>query len=482
MSLSVTNIISSLGNNSTSLAPIAVKDGIENLGRTAMAYKNGGETKSIEARERFIEATGTSVVWLGAIPAIRKVFDKTVFKLAGYDPKVDLKYLSDKGAQSIEKVIEKSSGAQKKALQKVADNQGVYKALHISKTVVSTAIPLIILTKFLPKWIYSITNNIINKKAKNPDFNDDAFIKKEYFSNNFRGSNYAIRRKNQENLNFTAFKGNKDAASAKSDVSFGGIKDLLNPLLAAQAAQHSPVSNMIFLDFGISGGRVVNEELRERKANDGKVGNHPHAAAIETAIREGGLMYFLYIGGSHIAKGIEKISEKFLKTPITLDPKVLEGDSFISAIKEGRAIKSLTNLDDKGIIDLIDSNLKNGKFSDLTLEYAKKTNLIKLKKDGSRDILRFIDTDKIKELNKNMIDFAQSAAKKSEPEKFLTKAKWVKRAGIVGNIAISAIAVSYVVPKIMYAFRKHYTGSSEQPGIKAVEEKTNKLAEQKKLG
>ena len=127
MSLTVTNIFSSLGNNSTSLLPVAIKDGVENAGRTAMAYKNGGETRTLEARERFIEGSATSAVWLGGIPLLRKVFDKTVFKMAGYDPKIDLKYLTNKGAQSLEKVAEKSKGADKEAFQKVLDNQKTYK-------------------------------------------------------------------------------------------------------------------------------------------------------------------------------------------------------------------------------------------------------------------------------------------------------------------------------------------------------------------
>ena len=73
MSLTVTNIFSSLGNNSTSLLPVAIKDGVENAGRTAMAYKNGGETRTLEARERFIEGSATSAVWLGGIPDRKSV-------------------------------------------------------------------------------------------------------------------------------------------------------------------------------------------------------------------------------------------------------------------------------------------------------------------------------------------------------------------------------------------------------------------------
>ena len=70
----VSAIFSALGNNS-SIAQIAVKDGLETVGRTAMAYKEGSKTSKkfgvLEARERLIEANATSLVWLGGIPALK---------------------------------------------------------------------------------------------------------------------------------------------------------------------------------------------------------------------------------------------------------------------------------------------------------------------------------------------------------------------------------------------------------------------------
>lgn len=429
-----------------------------------MAYKNGGKYKLIEAREKFVEANATSLLWLGGIPVLRKVFDKAVFKPLGYNPNIDLRLLTKNGAQTIEKVIEKAKGADKIALEKVAENKSVYRALHISKTLVSSIIPFLILTSCLPKWNYSITNNVLNKKAKDPEY-DNKFLKKEYFDKNFKGSNEIIRQRTQDNINFKSFTTEKNA----SNVSFGGFKDLFNPVLMAQEAQLSPVSNMVFLDLGISGSRMYNEGKRSK------------AAAIETGLKEGGIIYFMYIGGRHIAKLIETLSEKVLKTPINLDPKILEGNTFVSAIKNKQSIQSLAHLDEAGMLKFIDENLKNGKFSDLTLQYAAKTKLIKLK-DGSRDALKYIEVDKIKQLNENMIKFAQKAANIDNVDQFMNKVKVVKRTGIVANIAISTFLMSYVIPKLQYAFRKKYTGGQEHPGILAADDKAHVLAEQKKLG
>ena len=72
-------IFSALGNNS-SLWSIATKDGIETIGRTTMAYKEGSKTSKkfgkLEAREKLIEANATSLVWLGGIPLLKVLFDK----------------------------------------------------------------------------------------------------------------------------------------------------------------------------------------------------------------------------------------------------------------------------------------------------------------------------------------------------------------------------------------------------------------------
>ena len=77
--MTVSAIFSALGNNS-SIAQIAVKDGIETIGRTAMAYKEGSKTSkkfgALEAREKLIEANATSIVWLGGIPTLKILFDK----------------------------------------------------------------------------------------------------------------------------------------------------------------------------------------------------------------------------------------------------------------------------------------------------------------------------------------------------------------------------------------------------------------------
>ena len=75
-----TSVLSSLGNNTGSIIPIATKDLIQNQVLVAEYAKKGGK---YDAFEKFVEENGTSAVWLGGLPLIKKIFDKTVYKLAG---------------------------------------------------------------------------------------------------------------------------------------------------------------------------------------------------------------------------------------------------------------------------------------------------------------------------------------------------------------------------------------------------------------
>ena len=59
------------------LAPIVALEGTVVAGRTYQAYKRG---KWDEARERFIEETMGSIVWLSGVGSMNKLGDKIVEK------------------------------------------------------------------------------------------------------------------------------------------------------------------------------------------------------------------------------------------------------------------------------------------------------------------------------------------------------------------------------------------------------------------
>ena len=166
MNILSTNIVSAL-NNYNSIVPIVTKDLVENGGRTLMAYHSAGkETKKYEATEKFIEANMASLLWYGAIPFTKKIFDLTLFKAFKLNPEISLEYLK-KGEQNINSVMKKLKDGSLpatvikngktidtcKTLNKIAKNAPKYKGLHIARTLISTIIPTVLSAVVLPKTI-----------------------------------------------------------------------------------------------------------------------------------------------------------------------------------------------------------------------------------------------------------------------------------------------------------------------------------------
>ena len=124
------NILSSLGNNTGSVIPIATKDLIQNQVIVAEYAKNGGKH---DAFEKFIEENGTSAIWLGGLPLVKKLMDKTIYKAFNISPDVDIKKLKKGSSDSIEfamgklKEQGKENGEQFAELLKVANNKKSYK-------------------------------------------------------------------------------------------------------------------------------------------------------------------------------------------------------------------------------------------------------------------------------------------------------------------------------------------------------------------
>src|SRR5574344_1796613 len=104
-----TNFISQLGNSSSSVVPLLIKDSACNASITAIHTKAGGKR---DGKEKFIDEYGTEALWIGGIPLIKKIFDLTVYKLAGINPNFDVRKLDSKNADNIEfalKHVEKNS-------------------------------------------------------------------------------------------------------------------------------------------------------------------------------------------------------------------------------------------------------------------------------------------------------------------------------------------------------------------------------------
>jgi hypothetical protein len=503
------NIMSNLDNPS-SLWLVGAKDSVDVFGRTTMAYKEGSkhskESGAHEARERLIEEVGTSVVWLGGIPFCRWAFDKAASVIPGLkeiNPNISLKKVTSEGVQGFshglsneqitkaleyakkggnhdsivkmlgtnaEKFIELGSSLIKKegatadeilkAGLKVLD-KSKYSQFHIAKLLVSTIIPFGILAVALPRFNQGLTKKLIEEKKEKDQ-------KANLASQSLQGGGGIS--KSNKNTSFAAF----IETHSKKQLSFGGIGSLLAK--AAAGAQINPVENMMAVDLSISGSRIINGRNKDEKA--------------EIFLREGGIVFFYFCATELIKNGLNSIAEKGLKLPIDLDFKLLGDKGLISQVaKDKKFLNSFTkDHSEKGVIDFINKQIKNGELTDLTLKAAQKLGFVDIVTLNGKKMInptKFIETEKIIKLSKNLEKFAQKAAASAGNEKafnaLLSKTKTLKGSMTVLNMVLCSFSLGYLLPKIQYLYREHKTGTSLSPGLKAYADNSTEKQQNKKL-
>ena len=448
----VNAIFSALGNNS-SLWSIATKDGIETVGRTAMAYKEGSKTSKkfgkLEAREKLIEANATSLVWLGGIPLLKVLFDKLYtnkkygfeqFKEYGMDAlaKTDIRLLNSESPQAL-KLSNIKNASLKDHVEKILKNKDGFKHNFAKRAMISTLIPIALVGYILPKTVYAFTHRMIAKE------------KREALKNAYKNQQAQKENLIQSTPAFATFMGKAN----RTNLSFHG------GTLFERISKYftHPNTNMVMVDGGILAGRAgSSRNLKE---------------AGERTIYEVGYIGILYWGGNFVGKGLNWITKKITGIPTALDAKLLQDKSFtdnmLSLSKNKTAAQKALNIADiseKGIISLIDTDLaKNGgKFSNITLKAAEKLGMIHVV-DGGRNPLRYVETKDVATLNKQIKEFVGALAENKNAEKLISKVKFLKRSSIIANIAICSAALAYGLPKLQYFFRSKVSDNTVAPGL-----------------
>ena len=273
-------IYSTLG-NPNSLIPLGVKDISSCVGMTAGSYATGKE----EGFDRFIDEFGTEGLWLGGIPTLKWIYDKTVFKAFGLDAKIDPRNLKD--MDMFEKVKKYAPTEEiRKNLEKAGDKKRLFKNLAATKFVTSTVIAAgayVGLTKL--KQYY--TDQKIRKN-----------LIKEYQEE--------VKKKEAEN---------KQENQKTENPSFKGLGRIVEEFA------FSPVKNMYILD-----GFITCERLKDSRTSQEFVGY---------AIKEGSILLFLYYAGKKIQQFMENSAKKKHNKSITLDARVLESDNLKKIFKDG---------------------------------------------------------------------------------------------------------------------------------------------------
>lgn len=431
--MTITNIISAIGNNS-SIYPLLVRDCcIEAPSKILIARRENSKESQIKAndatREKIIDEYATSAIWLGGIPAVEKLADKYISK-KGYNPNVNIKLFGEgkkEGSslvQGIEYNIKKFSQYSNKDVQdavadliKVRDNKAVYEKFLTKKFAAATIIPTLIMGFVLPKLNFALTRKVKENRNTQLPLN--------------------VPTKSFTSLNRTKFsdfyeKQNKDI------VFTGGLTSTIASLRT--------VDKMAISDGGLTVGRVSTSRNKEE--------------GYANAFRMIGSMILNFVTPVYIAKGLDKLANKLFKINVNLDPLILDNEEFISAIKENKIELPKSN-SPKDLMDFIDAK-PNSLFS----KFAQKMKKVSYLKSGIRDPRKFVDMNDLSDFKTEFESFIDSARASKNIEKFAKKAKYVKCANILANVGISSFLLAGVLPAATYKFIKLTTGSYSDPGLK----------------
>ncbi len=327
------SFISACGNPS-SIVPLGIKDTINALGSITTSNNAGGH---IEAKDRAIDEFGTQFIWLFGLPICKKLFDKSVYKIAKQNPNVDIRLFTKTPKEVLNFAINNApNDAIKKSIESAKNNEKKFKGLFGSKFVFATLATAL---------MYKATANLRNMITK-----------------------YNVSKKlKQQNEN-------NETKTLNGQISFqGGITH------AIQDFALDPVKNMMLIDGAITASRLT--ESRNK------------SEFLEFALSEGSFWIFMYGLNTPVLNGLQKASDKFAKVPINLDIRVLNSKDFLSGIKDGKlekdikafnqAAKTLTD------IDLVKKAVKDGKLEEF------------IKNNPTNDLIKSLKDKSIKKVDEN---------------------------------------------------------------------------------
>ena len=474
--MTVSSIISAIGNNS-SIYPLIIRDcGIEVPTKVYKTYKQNKDDKEIAylaTRERLIDEYATSAVWLGGIPLIGKICN-SIIKSSGYSPLVNIKLINteeklqkidteiqkygDKTPpkellekrekyyiQSLSGNIEKFSmidGTQEAVenLKKIKLNQIKYKNLQACKLFAEIAIPISLMGYVIPKSVYALTAATRKKMDRLKNL-----------------------KKQNSNIVFEGISLDKFVSNSKKDISFNGN-------ISSALCNMTTVQKMAATDGGYAAGRVATARKKR--------------GAVDIAFRMAGMMYLNFVAPKQIEKILNTLSGKIFNLNINLDPIILGDKNFIEQINN-QTLELPKSNNIKDILEFVD-NTKNSKT--LFVKYAKELELIKFMNNDIRDPRAYVNEDKIATLRDNIEQFMKDIQKiknetteklinsnlsmgkiekaiKKYVKKYTLKAKTCKTFNIISNVALSSYLLACVLPDVQYLLREKFLGTKLEPDL-----------------
>lgn len=433
MSMNIgSKLVSKLGSPNSRI-PLAAKDIFNSAGYTYFSYDAGGK---IEGKDRLVDEVGTGVIWLFGIPTYKKLIDKTIFKKAGISPEVDVRILKDNNY--LKKAIENApTKTIMEDLKKAGANISKTKALTILKFGMSLGLTML--------SYFALTKFKQNMTKKN--------IEKEFLAKQIENQPETLSPYNNENPIFSDFNQSKKQNNTPSFGSSSLSK-------VAESIVLNPINNMFVLDTCISGERLSSARTKGEFA--------------EYGIKEGSFLFFVYVADKLIKKGIETASEKILKSPIKLDAKFLSTNLAENILKQKSLqdeIKEFSkkfgkNCDTNALYEYIFKNQNS-----TVVEAAKSSGIISTIKTGQIDTRKYIDVKKMQELAENLQKFISSSTNSNNTKSYLNKIKALKVGSTMLNIGVCCLFLGYVVPKMMYDYRKKHQNGKNDFHVKTEYEK-----------
>ena len=425
-----TKVISTLGNKE-SLIPIMVKDGVDSAALTYKSFKEGGKVEGID---RAIDEFGTQAIWIGGIPFYKKVIDWTAYKIAKINPDVDPRIIAN--GEYAQWAVDNAKGIMSNSkTQTVKDaltdclKDGGTKAKNLFKGKIIAATALTLGTFFL-------LTKTKQKNTKNTVLKD---MKKEVLNSNisFQGKTPEV---------FAEFdkytKHENKTTSFKGNMSIKALSD---------AIMFNPVHNMKIIDAGITTERLACSRNKTE--------------FVEHAIKEGSFLFFLYKFGGIIENGINKLSANKLKTPIDLSIEVLMDSGFAKALKNKNITSDIAKAPlNAGLTDKLDFIVNNPE--NILVQAAKKSKIVSTVKDKAGktvvDTSKFIDMEALSKLADDLKNIEEKfSISNLDVTKYIKKAQWLKVGSVMANIGISCLFLGFLIPKAVYMYREHKTGTTK---------------------
>lgn len=427
--MSVAKIFSTLG-NPQSLVPLAIKDSANSLGMTTAS----SITNKDEGRDRFIDEFGTEVIWLGGIPAFKKVLDKTLFKVAGLDAKYDVRNLKNNDIYKKTKEYAPTDKI-KSNIEKIGKNKTAFKVLNGAKFVLSTIMTL---------GVYNVMTD----------------MKQKYTHNRIKTK---LLNAQEQEAKAKMAKTISSLDSTKTDTNFTNISKLRNHNKDEKNGQTSfkggfdvmldPVKNTLVLDAGIT-----SERLAKSRSPQELMGY---------AIKEGGFLFFMYYLGQKIQNVLENKADTKHNKNIGLDARVLEDENFKQSFADKSIEASLKEFEtpktDVELYDFLHKNpenmvVKSAKQSDIIQTYKEPKKwyqiFTKPKDTNKIDTRKYINLDDVRTAHKNMAKLYQQFNESGQTvDEFFNGVRKLKRGSIIKNIGSTILALGVVLPSIMLADR-----------------------------